>query len=214
MMMKKISYVLILTLFCSFALGELQQFITDFEIEVNNESITIDVEDSTYEFSNNCDTTSINSYRRSYNIVRECSCKTDVLIKQYQSHINVLSACVNDSVKYYDKYLDCYSSEKLCQQQLSTTNSSEHTDYLDKWTQCNDDFGNCKAEKSSLVTARQGAESKLSTCEEEKKSIADSRVIIGVICLALGAGGYYFIFDKGKRKPAISSAEQQLPKSR
>ena len=121
-----------------------------------------------------------------------------------------LSADLNESRKYYSKYLECYASEKLCQQK----NSNNTQDYLTKYTQCFEEWNTCKAEKQATFTATQQAQSQLSTCQTEKKSAEDGKMVFGIGGLIIGALGYYFIFVRPKEKPAVSSAESQLPRNR
>ena len=215
MNLNQIRYIIII-LFIAIVIGkvtgysELKPFETQVTVKLTTDGYCeVTTEEQTYSYV--CNSSSTN--RIGIDFYRNVSCNTqyveDMLVEN-RDMIRTLSLGLNDSTKYYDKYLDCYASERLCRDKVSINSS---VNYQDKYTSCFEDFNNCKSEKSPLVIARQNAEASLSTCEADKKKAEDAKMVYAVVggCIGLGLG--YFWWGKAKR-PAISSAEAQLPKSR
>lgn len=206
----RLSLILLLCLIIvSSASAELREVTTDIEMQVENMTVTVITEDKDYTFM--CGPESTEPGKKTIKFYRDLACANQDELRTVAS---TLSSNLNNSMKYYDLYLGCYASEKVCQEKLSQNSGNSTNNYVDKYTQATEQLSECNSDKPALVTARQSAESKLSTCETEKKSNEDQKVTWGIGGAVLGALVYWFIFVKSKNKVAISSAEQQLPRSR
>jgi len=213
-MMNKITVVLLLGLLMTTGvLAEIQIFDTDIVVKITEGNVELQTEDGNYNYA--CTGTSTNTLDLDF--YRNVTCQDESLkdyFEQQGSFIKTLSLGLNDTSKYYRQYLECYASEKLCKQREDLSNSSTNTNYLAKYEEALVNYNDCKSERSSLVTQRQAAESAKSTCETDKKSAEDQKLLWAVGGIVLGAVGYMFIFDKSRKKPAESAAESQLPRSR
>lgn len=189
--------------------AELMTVETDINLQVDNRSITVTTEDKEYSFS--CGDGAVSPGKKTIQFTREFTCENADELRQIAS---VLSGNMNKSLKYYDLYLDCYAAEKLCEQKLSINSGNATVNYLAKYEEAFENYNNCKSDKNSYITARQQAESQLSTCETEKKTSNDQKLLWGIGGLLIGGFGYMFLFDKSRKKPAISAAEAQLPRNR
>ncbi len=194
------------------ATQQVQQISTEVGVKITEGHCELLTEDGNYNYA--CTGSSTNTLNLDF--YRNVSCNTDYyedLLNENQALIRTLSLGINDSTKYYDKYLDCYASEKLCSQRESQMNSSTNTNYLAKYEEALTNYNDCKSERSSLITQRQQAESAKSTCETEKQAAEEAKLLWGIGGLILGAVGYHFFTGRSK-KPAESAAESQLPRSR
>lgn len=162
--MKKIIYLIMgLILVLSVFADEIQEFNTDLRIEIENNMTTIGIEGREFSYScgANIDTT------KTIKLYKEVECISDALLVHNQMILEVLSDNFNDTVQYYDKYLKCYADRMVLKTKYET---NETVDYLERYTECSDDLDLCKNSKSSLVAARQKAESGLSICNTAKKN--------------------------------------------
>lgn len=206
-MNKKILFgILIFLLTINFISAELVEVETDITMKVDNDTITVETEEKDFTFV--CGPGAPSPGTKTIAFTRDLECAhTDEL----RTIASTLSANMNKSLKYYDKYLDCYAENQMCQDKLSGNETSKN--YVEKYTEKADELASCESSKTNLVTSRQQAESQLSTCEEDLEGCKESRILIGAACIIIGAVGYHFIAGK-TGKPAVSVAEQQLPKSR
>jgi hypothetical protein len=184
--------------------AEITPITTHITLGISNNTINLITESGQYNYV--CGNSITNGIDITF--FRNATCATDLILQQDQQIIRTLSEGINDSTKYYEKYLDCYGNLKVLQSSANTT------DYLVKYTQCFEEWNSCKSEKSSLITSTQSAQSGLSTCQIEKKTSEDGKTVWGIGGVIIGLAIYYFFIDKGRHKPAVSVAEQQLPKSR
>ena len=208
MMKNKVWLLLLLVIFTTSVYADLVEVETDINILVDNRTITVETEDKNYEFT--CGDNAASPGLKTITFTRDQQCQNSDALLDIAS---TLSYDINYSRKYYDKYLECYAAEKLCAAQLSKNNTVDTTNYLDKYQDCFEELGTCRADKTSLASARSTADSAKITCEKDLESCEGGKLTWGVIGAALGAAACYFIIGR-KNQPAVSTAERQLPKSR
>lgn len=211
-MKNKIMILIMLMLTLQIVDAEYQPFETEIEVKITEGNCEIETEEKVYSYA--CTGTSTHDI--DIDFLRNVSCFYGETLEENQEFLRVLSGGLNDSRKYYDKYLACYGDYTACSIRLSQQNITPPTfseNYLEKYQTEYEKYQSCNSEKISVVTARQTAESKLSTCENEKKDVEDGLLMYAIVGAIVGGGGGYWIWGK-KKSPAVSSAEAQLPKSR
>lgn len=189
------------------ALADVQQFETEIEIDIDGDDFIITTEESSYNY--HCGGTA--NYDLDIDFLRNVTCDAEEYCYETQSILRTISGGLNDSRKYYDKYLECYGEYTKCNERLGQGNVSNG--YQDKWVEALSNYETCKGQKASLTTQKQSAESSLSTCETEREESKNSVWVYAIVGLIVGILGYKWFTDRDK-KPAVSSAEDQLPKSR
>ncbi len=206
-MKNKLFLVLLLILMTTTVYGELTEISTDIVLLVNNQTITVETEDKDFTFT--CGGGSPGT--KTISFVRDFTCQN---VNELQTIAMELSKNLNHSLLYYDKYLECYASEKVCRNQLMPQNQTQtQTDYIAKYEKALQDYNQCEREKTSLTATRQSSASELSTCEKSLEDAEGAKTTWGIVGLILGGAIGYFIWGR-KQAPAQSIAEQQLPKSR